>query len=43
MSNSLMRQGKGGGLVPAACSWVVPGLGQLVNGDSDKAIALLVV
>ena len=43
MGNSLMRQGRGGGLVPAACSWFLPGLGQLVNGDSDKALGVFAV
>ena len=31
------------GLIPAACSALIPGLGQLVNGDIDKAIGVFVV
>lgn len=30
-------------MVPAVCSAVVPGLGQLVNGETDKAIGVFVV
>lgn len=43
MSKALVRQGQGGGVVPAVCSAVIPGLGQLVNGESDKAIGVFVV
>lgn len=43
MGNSLVRKSKSGGVVPAACSWFLPGLGQLVNGDSDKALGVFVV
>ena len=38
MSNALVRRGGGSGIVPAACSLIVPGVGQLVNGETDKAI-----
>lgn len=31
------------GVVPAAASAVIPGLGQLINGDTDKAIGVFVV
>jgi TM2 domain-containing membrane protein YozV len=31
------------GLVPAVCSAFVPGVGQLLNGDTDKAIGVFVV
>ena len=31
------------GLLPAACSAVVPGVGQLVNGEPGKALGVLVV
>jgi TM2 domain-containing membrane protein YozV len=43
MSKALVRQGEGGGVVPAVCSVVVPGLGQLVNGETDKAVGVFVV
>jgi len=44
MSKALVRHsGGGGGVVPAACSALVPGLGQLINGESDKAIGVFVV
>ena len=31
------------GVVPAACSFFIPGLGQLVNGESDKALGVFAV
>jgi TM2 domain-containing membrane protein YozV len=48
MGNSLIKSSRGrrdhvSGIVPAACSAVVPGLGQLINGDTDKAIGVFVV
>ena len=44
MSNALMRRGRGGsGVVPAVCSALVPGVGQLVNGETDKAIGVFAV
>lgn len=48
MSKALVKSssGKGGGvggLIPAACSAVIPGVGQLVNGETDKAIGVFVV
>jgi TM2 domain-containing membrane protein YozV len=48
MSKALVkssRTGKHGvgGLIPAVCSAVIPGVGQLVNGDTDKAIGVFVV
>jgi TM2 domain-containing membrane protein YozV len=43
MSKALVRRSGGGGVVPALCSAVLPGVGQLVNGDTDKAIGVLVV
>jgi len=46
MSNALMRRdsGKGGsGVVPAVASAILPGLGQLINGETDKAIGVFVV
>lgn len=46
MSNALVKSkgaGGGSGLVPAVCSALIPGVGQLINGDTDKAIGVLVV
>ena len=43
MSKALIRRRSGNGVVPALCSALVPGVGQLVNGDTDKAIGVFVV
>jgi len=47
MSRALVKSSGGkdnaAGIVPAACSAVIPGLGQLINGDTDKAIGVFVV
>ena len=43
MSTALVRRGGGSGIVPAACSLIVPGVGQLVNGETDKAIGVFAV
>lgn len=43
MSNALVRQSKGSGVVPAVASAIIPGVGQLVNGETDKAIGVFVV
>ena len=45
MSNALVKQSGGGGsgIVPAACSFFVPGVGQLINGETDKAIGVFAV
>lgn len=44
MSKALVKSGSGGsGIVPAVCSAVIPGLGQLVNGETDKAIGVFAV
>jgi len=47
MSNALVKSngsGSGlGGVVPAVCSALIPGVGQLINGDTDKAIGVFVV
>jgi TM2 domain-containing membrane protein YozV len=43
MSKALTRTGQGSGVVPAVCSALVPGVGQLVNGETDKAIGVFVV
>lgn len=31
------------GVIPAACSAVIPGLGQLINGQTDKAVGVFAV
>jgi TM2 domain-containing membrane protein YozV len=47
MSKALVRRGSSGsnasGVVPAVCSAVIPGVGQLVNGETDKAIGVFAV
>jgi TM2 domain-containing membrane protein YozV len=47
MSNALMKRSSNGssmdGVVPAVASAVVPGLGQLINKQSDKAIGIFAV
>jgi TM2 domain-containing membrane protein YozV len=48
MSKALIKRGSGrrdnvAGVVPAVCSAVLPGLGQLINGETDKGIGMLVV
>jgi TM2 domain-containing membrane protein YozV len=47
MSKSLVRQSQrpntAGGLVAGVASAVIPGLGQLINGETDKAIGVFVV
>ncbi len=47
MSKALVKSasssGSGSGLVPAACSLVIPGVGQFINGETDKAIGVFVV
>lgn len=45
MSKALVKSSGGGGsgIVPAVCSGFVPGLGQLVNGETDKAIGVFAV
>lgn len=45
MSKALVKSNRGGGsgVVPAVCSALIPGLGQLVNGETDKAIGVFVV
>ena len=37
------RGGGGNGVVPAVCSALIPGVGQLVNGEVDKAIGVFAV
>ena len=43
MSKALVRRGSGNGVVPAVASALIPGVGQLVNGETDKAIGVFVV
>jgi TM2 domain-containing membrane protein YozV len=48
MGTSLIKSSRGrrdnvAGVIPAACSALVPGLGQLVNGDTDKALGVFAV
>ena len=45
MSKALVRRSGGGGsgVVPAVCSAIIPGVGQLVNGETDKAIGVFAV
>ena len=44
MSKALVkRSGGGSGVVPAVASALLPGLGQAVNGESDKAIGVMAV
>jgi len=44
MSKALVkRSGGGSGIVPAVTSAVIPGVGQLINGETDKAIGVFAV
>lgn len=50
MSKALVKRSGGGGqgrrgsgIVPAVCSAIIPGTGQLVNGETNKAIGVFVV
>jgi len=45
MSKALVRRSNGGGsgVVPAVASAIIPGVGQLVNGETDKAIGVFAV
>jgi TM2 domain-containing membrane protein YozV len=43
MSKALVRRGNGNGVVPAVCSAIIPGVGQLVNGETDKAVGVAAV
>jgi TM2 domain-containing membrane protein YozV len=40
MTNSLTKRSKAKGAVPAAASLVVPGAGQLINGQGTKALGV---
>ncbi|HEY5926684.1 MAG TPA: hypothetical protein VIV11_33590 [Kofleriaceae bacterium] len=48
MSKALVKRSSGGGdpasgIVPAVASAIIPGVGQLINGETDKAIGVFVV
>jgi TM2 domain-containing membrane protein YozV len=44
MSKALVRRGGGGsGVIPAVCSALLPGVGQVVNGESDKGVGMMAV
>ena len=45
MSKALVKHNGGGGsgVVPAVASAIIPGVGQLLNGETDKAIGVFVV
>ena len=44
MSKALVKRSDGGlHPIPAVCSALLPGLGQLVKGDTDKGVGLLAV
>jgi TM2 domain-containing membrane protein YozV len=43
MSNALVPRSGGSGVVPAVCSALIPGVGQLINGESDKALGVFAV
>jgi len=48
MSKALVKSSGGngggaGGVIPAMCSAIVPGVDQLVNGETDKALGVFVV
>ena len=43
MSTSLAKRNDGPHPIPALCSAVLPGLGQMVKGDTDKGVGILVV
>jgi hypothetical protein len=44
MSKELVKyEGGGNGVVPAVGSLIIPGVGQLINGEGDKALGVFVV
>ena len=46
MSKALVKQSGssgGSGVIPAVASFVIPGVGQLINGESDKAVGVFAV
>ena len=44
MSKALVKRGGGGtGVVPGVASAIIPGAGQLINGEGDKALGVFAV
>ncbi|HEY4177428.1 MAG TPA: hypothetical protein VGM90_11365 [Kofleriaceae bacterium] len=43
MSKALVRRESSSGLLPAIASAIIPGVGQLINGETNKAIGVGVV
>lgn len=43
MSKALVKRSSGSGVVPAVCSALLPGLGQVVNGETDKGVGVMAV
>jgi len=43
MSKALVRSSSGSGVLPGVASALIPGLGQLINGEGDKALGVFVV
>lgn len=46
MSKELVKyssESHSSGVVPAVCSFFIPGVGQMINGETDKAIGVFVV
>lgn len=39
----MRRRRKGTGIVPGVASFFLPGLGQLINGEDDKALGVFAV
>lgn len=40
MTTSLTKRSKATGVIPAAASFAVPGVGQLINGQGTKALGV---
>jgi TM2 domain-containing membrane protein YozV len=40
MATSLAKRSKATGIIPAAASFAVPGVGQLINGQGTKAVGV---
>jgi TM2 domain-containing membrane protein YozV len=40
---SVRNRDNASGIIPAVCSAFIPGVGQLINGETDKAIGVFVV
>jgi hypothetical protein len=43
MSNALVKRDSGPHPIAALCSALLPGLGQMVKGDTDKGVGMLAV